>query len=138
MEFESTARIKWLARIVVVWAVLIVGRLIQLQVIQKESYRQAAISQQERTLEIAAPRGAILDRNGARLAMSVPCDSVCVNPRNIPDLAIASEILGRILNLDSSELFGKLKVQSDLNKGFMWVKRKISDEEAQRLRALKL
>ena len=89
MELDSTNRVKWLARIFFFWALCIVARLIQLQVFQHENYKELAYQQQERVVEIAAPRGAILDRTGERLAMSVPCDSVCVNPMRIPDLALA-------------------------------------------------
>ena len=56
----------------------------------------------------------------------------------IPDLAMASEILGRILHLDATRLYGKMKLHNDERLGFMWVKRKVTEEEAERLQNLKL
>ncbi len=138
MERDSTTRIKWLARIFLLWGLLIVGRLIQLQVLQHETYKQLAQQQQERVIEISAPRGALLDRTGERLAMSVPCDSVCVNPMRIPDLPFAADLLSRILQLDYLKLYGQLKLRADAQQGFMWVKRKVTQDEADRLRALKI
>jgi cell division protein FtsI (penicillin-binding protein 3) len=138
VERDSTTRVKWLARIFLLWALLIVGRLIQLQVLQHETYKELALQQQERVMEISAPRGALLDRTGERLAMSVPCESVCVNPMRVPDPALNSEILARILQLDALTLYGQIKMRADDHQGFMWVKRKVTPEEADRLRALKL
>lgn len=138
MDSQATNRIKWLARIFLIWAILIVGRLIQLQVTQHEQYRKLALSQQEHVVDIAAPRGAILDRTGERLAMSVPCESVCVDPLRIPDLAVASDILAKILGLDPLKLYGLMRLHKDTGLGFMWIKRKVSEEEAARLKALKL
>jgi cell division protein FtsI/penicillin-binding protein 2 len=138
VELYSTTRVKWLARIFLLWAFCIVGRLIQLQVFQHDTYKQLAVQQQERVVEIAAPRGALLDRTGERLAMSVPCDSVCVNPMRVPDAALAADILSHILQLDYLKLYGQIKFESDNRHGFMWIKRKVTQEEADRLRALKL
>ncbi len=133
-----TNRLTWLVRIFLVWAILILGRLMQLQVLQRDSFRQQAMSQQQHVIEITAPRGAILDRNGERLAMSVPCDSVCVNPMRIPNLSIASEIMAKILGLDPFELHQTLRRAADQRNGFVWVKRKVTEKEAQRLRDLKM
>ncbi len=138
MEFDSTSRLRCLAWIVLGWVGLIVARLVQLQVFQHDTYKQLAMAQQERVLDIPAPRGPILDRTGDRLALSVPCDSVCVNPMRIPDLAMASEILAKILDLDQLKLYGQLRLYNDSRSGFMWVKRKVTDAEAERLRNLKL
>lgn len=120
------------------WAALIAARLIQLQVVQHGDYKRLALQQQQRVVEVRAPRGAILDRNGQRLAMSLPVESVCVDPLRISDVAVASDILSKILNVDARELLTKMKTAVDARRGFLWVKRKITPEEARRLRDLKL
>lgn len=138
MQTTPPIRLKWLARFFVLWALLIFGRLIQLQVVEHENYRAQAVAQQERVSEIAAPRGAILDRDGERLAMSVPCESVCVNPRTIADLGVASEILSKVLSLDRFDLHRKLLSAKVNRNGFVWIKRKLDEEEAKRLHALNM
>ena len=102
------------------------------------TYLRLARQQQERVVEIPAPRGSIFDRNGQPLAMSVPVDSVSVNPRRVPDLEVAAEILSGILELDRTTLYGRLRMAADNGRGFLWVKRKITPEQSRRLRSLQL
>jgi cell division protein FtsI (penicillin-binding protein 3) len=127
-----------LARLAFVWVALIVARLVQLQIIQHAEYKKLAQQQQEKTLELAAPRGMILDRNGQRLAISLPAESVCIDPLRVPDLAFAADILSKTLSVDSTDLLVRMKAAAGAKHGFVWVKRKVSPEEAQRLRDLKL
>lgn len=120
------------------WAALIVARLIQLSVVQHGDFKRLALQQQQRTVEVRAPRGTILDRNGQRLAMSLPVESVCVDPLRISDVAVASDILSKILSIDARDLLGKMQAAVEARRGFLWVKRKITPDEARRLRDLKL
>ena len=138
MNTLATRRVHLLARLAFVWAALIVARLVQLQIIQHDEYKKLAAQQQEKTLEIDAPRGTIVDRLGQRLAISLPAESVCVDPLRLPDLAVAADILSKILNVDADDLLARMKQAADTKHGFVWVKRKISSAEAQRLRDLKL
>src|SRR5579862_347194 len=138
MDPLAIRRVHMLVRVAFVWAALIAARLIQLQVFQHSQFAELAHDQQQKTEEIKAPRGAILDRYGQRLAMSLPAESVCVDPLRVPDLAVASEILAKVLNLDASELLANLKTSVSDRRGFLWVKRKITREEAKRLRDLNL
>lgn len=138
MDPLATKRVHVLVRVAFVWAALIVARLIQLQVVQHSQFAEMAREQQQRMEEIKAPRGAILDRYGQRLAMSLPAESVCVDPLRVPDISVAAEILSKVLKLDAVDLLAKLKTAVDDHRGFLWVKRKITREEAKRLRDLNL
>jgi cell division protein FtsI (penicillin-binding protein 3) len=131
----ATKRLRLFARICLVWALIIIARLIQLQIIDHKDYLRLAQRQQERQVEIRAPRGAIFDRNGQPLAMSVAVDSVCINPLRIPDLAVAAEILSKVLAVDERELLDKMQWAVENRRGFLWVKRKVSPEEATKLRS---
>ena len=138
MNEQAIQRIHHLARFFVLWAIIIVGRLVQLQVLQHGEYKALALKQQERVVELQAPRGKILDREGQPLAMSVLVDSVCINPLRVPDLGVAADILSRTLNLDASDLLDKMQDAAAEERGFMWVKRRISEEESKTLRSLNL
>lgn len=120
------------------WAGVIFVRLLWLQVIHHDELARLANSQQQKTREIQAMRGAILDRNGQPLAKSIPAESVCINPMKIPDAAMAAELLARILDLDRAKLQQRIESAKARNSGFMWVKRKILSEEANGLRAMNL
>jgi cell division protein FtsI (penicillin-binding protein 3) len=138
MDPLARKRVNVLCRLAFLWAALILLRLIQLQVIHHAEYQKLALRQQERFIEIKAPRGAILDRYGQRLAMSLPVESVCIDPLRVPDLTVAADILAQVLRLDRTDLAGQMVTAKAKRRGFLWVKRKIAPEEAKRLRDLKL
>src|SRR5208337_2618890 len=136
MDPLATRRVHVLVRVAFVWAALIAARLIQLQVVQHHQYAELARDQQQKVEEIKAPRGAILDRYGQRLAMSLPAESVVVDPLRVPDLSVAADVLANVLSLNAQELLANLKTAVDNHRGFLWVKRKITRQEAKRLRDL--
>lgn len=137
-EELAVKRLRIFARLCLLWAVLIFARLFQLQIADHAEYSHLAQQQHERRVEIRAPRGTIYDRNGLPLAMSVQVDSVCINPQKIGDLTIAAGLLSRTLDLDESNLTADIRNAKARNRGFMWVKRKITPEEASSLRSYKL
>src|SRR5258708_30561709 len=107
MDTPSEKRVIWLARIALIWAILILGRLFQLQVLHHDDFLRQALQQQEKLVEIQAPRGAILDRAGQKLALSLPVDSVCINQLRIKDLIVDSDLRGRRLAHDQPALLNK-------------------------------
>jgi cell division protein FtsI (penicillin-binding protein 3) len=131
-------RLTVLAAILVIWGGAIFAKLLSLQVLHHREYVQLARNREELDVVIPAPRGTIFDRHGQPLAMSVPTESVYVNPLKVPDLGVASTILSLALHLDRDDFFGKLKAASDAQRGFLWVKRKITFEEGQSVRNLHL
>ena len=116
----------------------IFAKLVSLQVIEHNYYAKIAKSQQEEKIVLTAPRGSIYDRNGQPLALSVPADSVSVDPRQISDLRVATEMLGNILHLDQQVLYQRLVQARENHKGFMWVKRHLDPFETARLKAVHL
>src|SRR5690348_12938740 len=102
-------RLTWLAGGALLWAGLIFAKLVSLQIIHHSDYARMARQQQELKVEIPAPRGPIFDRTGQALAMSIPMESVFVNPLRVPDMGVASEILARILNLDAGDLRNRIR-----------------------------
>ena len=135
---RAVQRLAWLALGVVLWGVAIFAKLISLQVIHHQVYLARERKQQELQIEIPAPRGTIVDRNGEVLAMSIPVDSVFVDPLRLPDVRTASELLSQFLSLPYDELYKRLETARSQNRGFLWVKRKISRSESERLHALRL
>src|SRR5215831_10880842 len=117
-------RLTWLARIVLVWGAAIFLKLVWLQVVQHRKYVNLAKARQEVAIEVAAPRGTIYDRAGRVLAMSVPTESVYVNPLKLPDLQVAAELLSRALHINQADLAKDLKSAVDAHRGFLWVKRR--------------
>ena len=137
-EHPSTKRLHWLLWLFLAWIAVIFGRLVWLQVFRHDDLLHLAQQQQQRTVEIQANRGAILDRSGQPLAKSLPAESVVVNPQKIPDAEVAADLLSRVLDLKRGPLLESIETAKLRGSGFLWVKRKVSSDEAERLRTLKL
>lgn len=135
---SAVNRLTILAVALLLWGLAIFGKLVTLQVVEHAKYSAIARSQQEHKVDIPAPRGTILDRNGQPLAISVPVASVSVNPQQIQNLRLATEVLGNTLNLDQQVLFNRLEWARQNRKGFLWVKRRIDPFETDRLKAMHL
>ena len=105
-----------------------------LEVRDNAHFRELADRQHVRTLEIAAPRGQILDARGRPLAVSTDADSVYADPREVKDVVASAATLARILGLDDVELEEKLA--SD--KRFVWIARHVSAAQAKAVRDAKL
>jgi len=130
-------RMMLLAFSVCLWAVAVVLRLFQLQVLNRPFFEKQAARQSERTINLDPRRGAILDRNGRQLAVSVDAESVYAVPQDVVDPAGTAAALARALGLDAS---GRKELQAALqrNRAFVWVKRKVDLGTARRVRDLQL
>ncbi|AKU98025.1 Cell division protein FtsI [Labilithrix luteola] len=115
----------------------------RVQVEDGASWKETAENQRQRRLHIEPKRGAIYDRNGASLAASVEVPSVSADVvemlRGIEQPAARDAALtefapriAAVLGLDPTELHTKLASK----RRFIWLKRRISAEEAQALRDL--
>lgn len=131
-------RLTLMAVILLFWALAIFGRLVMLQVVEHAKYAEKARKQQEEQLAIKAPRGSIFDRNGQALAISVPVDSLSVNPLQITEPQTASDVLGSFLNLDRAALYARLTEARRNHKGFLWIKHGMDPFETERLKSLHL
>jgi cell division protein FtsI (penicillin-binding protein 3) len=133
-HIEVRQRLLIFAGILLLWLAAIAGRLVYLQVIRYGDFVQRAQKQQQRTIEVAAPRGVIYDRNGRELAMSIAVDSIFAVPSEVPDPATAASLLGRILQEDPHEILARLKS----SRAFCWIARKVDAETSERIRGLNL
>lgn len=137
-ESRSHRRVRHLTRFALLWAVLIMGRLVHLQVIHHDEYLKRALDQSWSEIEVPAPRGRIVDRTGQTLALSVPADTIVINPRHTPDLSVARDLFVPILNLDTEQLQKRIDWAGSRKSGYLVIKRRVTPEESRRLRSLKL
>src|SRR6516162_3815583 len=137
-ETLSTTRLRWLLRILLLWVGAIFLRLVWLQVIHHDDVLAQAQQQQQKMVEIQALRGTIFDRLGQPLAKTLPAESICINPQRIPDPSVAADLLAPPLELDRNALYERIAAAKRRRSGFMWVKRKVNAQTAERVRGLKL
>jgi cell division protein FtsI (penicillin-binding protein 3) len=122
----------------VLWAASIQARLVYLQVHEHGDLQARAENQSERTMEISAKRGDILDRHGRVLAYSVDTDSVYGVPSEVADASkTASRLCGALTDCSAKEqqaLAGRLRQK----RAFVYVRRRVTPQQAQRIVALNL
>ncbi len=121
------------ARILFVLLFVVVGgRAFQLQVLQGEKLKRRAEIQQLTEWTVLPKRGAVLDRAGEPLALSMESQSVYVRPRRIHDAETLARELARVLHLNLAEVTQKITSE----KPFVWIKRQISSAEAEQIQTL--
>lgn len=86
------------------------------------------------SVELQPKRGSIFDRNMRVLAVNLNRESIYVNPREIKDRKQAARVLVSTLNLKESYVTDKLSKE----KGFVWIKRKVTGKEAAQLKKFNL
>ncbi|MBY6191460.1 penicillin-binding protein 2 [Microbulbifer agarilyticus] len=90
-----------------------------------------------RTEEIAAYRGSILDRNGELLAVSTPVHTIWANPQLLTETSADQlRLLASALGTPPARLAERLNKYR--NKGFMYLRRHMTPEGAQKVLALDL
>jgi len=87
---------------------LVGGKLVQLQGLDRTAYTQMAAKQRLHTVTITAPRGTIVDRNGAPLAQTVDARDVYADPRHVVDPQRTAEQLAPLLGMKRSKLIPML------------------------------
>lgn len=109
-------------------------RLAYVQGVNADGYSDIARRQRLRTVTLPAVRGAIYDRNGREIAMSVPARTIYANPKQIADKAMTAQKLAEALGMDEREIRDKL----DRPKGFVYIARRVDVDVAGKVEAARL
>ena len=113
----------------------LLGRGIYLQTTQHEFLKNQGDQRFVRTLTLPASRGMITDRNGATLALSAPTESLYAMPSGMEEMPTAEQMakLAAIVDLPVEALQEKLAKK---DKDFIYLKRQLSQEKAEEIKAL--
>jgi cell division protein FtsI (penicillin-binding protein 3) len=115
----------------------VVVRLADVQVARSGRYVAYGEDRRIRSIELQAGRGALFDRNGNELAISIPTRTIYADPRLITDPEGTARRLARVLGddvVDEAELADRLA--SDVS--FTYVARQVDDGKAARVADLDL
>lgn len=120
-------RLGWLFVFFLAVALILVGRLVWLQIIDAHNIQERGTSR-EVTVEIPARRGTIYDRNGTILATTVDAYNVYVQPHVIDSGKIdeLAETMAQTFDGDAAEY--REKITSDQN--FVYLYRKADEDKA--------
>jgi cell division protein FtsI/penicillin-binding protein 2 len=103
------------------------GRLVQVQYLRHDAYVERAAEQREASVEVAAARGGIFDREGRPLALNIRRCSVAVQPGRVKEAGLVSARLAARLGV--SREFVRQKLRS--RKPYVYVKHDVMlDEDA--------
>jgi cell division protein FtsI (penicillin-binding protein 3) len=111
-------------------------RALDMQVLNQVFFQQQGDARQLRVVKIHAHRGDIYDRNGEPLAISTPVDSVWVSPGELIIEKKRITELAKILSMNTDSLVHK--VERNIRREFMYVRRHIQPSLGKKVRALGL
>ena len=119
---------------VVLWFLAVSVRLVQLQVVESDDYREKALRQRKGYVDLRSRRGEILDCHLEEFAISVEAGLVQAHPHKVDDPAGAARQLAPILGLAEQELYDKLISETR----FRYLAREISPRQMAQIRQLRL
>lgn len=120
--------------LMVLVAGVMVWRLVHLQILEADRYVARGASQRIRTETLHAARGAIVDRNGVDLALSVPSRSLVADPRLVDDPVHTARVLGPLLGVEPLVLEERLASE----RKFVYLARQVDDRVVQAVLGLQL
>lgn len=129
-------RLWLLAGLLIICALVIAGRLIQLHVAHTEFLRAQGNARTLRIVDIPSYRGMITDRRGVPLAISTPVHAVWINPAHFAPSQEALSTLSKLLEIPEETLLKKAK--GNTNRGFVYLKRGIAPDTAEKIQALNI
>ncbi len=113
---------------------VISGKALQLQVYQGSWLSQKASDQVEDSLKAVGKRGAILDRRGREMAVSIDVTSIAIRPAQVKDVESVARDLASVFKRPLPEVRKKLTS----GKPFVWIKRQATPKEVEAVRQLRL
>ncbi len=125
-------RLLQLFAVLAAWAVVVVFRLAQIQLVRHGEYVARAQRQQEHTIELAPVRGTIRDARGRILAESIAAESIYADPQAVADRRAAARALAAPLHLNARDIEAKLANGG----GFVWIARQLPLEVAAEVKRL--
>ncbi len=130
-DHHRSTSFKWLFGLVSLLFVIILGQLINLQIVQGGKFRGMAEGNRLRLQAIPAPRGFIMDRNGEIIAKNQPSFNLAVVPSDLPkdtkDQIINKAAL--MFGFDSNEVKDKLQQNNNALLQPMVVKKGLTQQE---------
>jgi len=127
----------WRARVVLVALLAAFGvlaaRSVWLQSVQTGFLREKGEARYSRVLEVPATRGRILDRHGDALAVSTPVQSVWAIPEDVKATPAQLKSLASLLAMEPREVERRV---GDASRDFVYLKRQLPPETAERVAAL--
>jgi cell division protein FtsI (penicillin-binding protein 3) len=112
----------------------LLGRLFTLQIRDHRGLRERAERQYHRLVPLTSKRGAITDRNGRELAVSLQAPSVFARPSAVTDAAGTAAALAAHLGIPRAQVLERLRA----DRPFVWIARQVEPARAEAVARLNL
>ena len=124
---NDNKRIEYTVRVLLCIAVVLVGRLFFLQIIDKSDLQAKNLSQVQVDRKLQSPRGTIYDRNGRPLAMSVVTKSLYADPKMIKQSpSEVAELIAPYVTMSKEDIVKSLQEDT----AFVWIDRMMEPEKS--------
>lgn len=124
---NDNKRIEYTVRVLLCIAVVLVGRLFFLQIIDKSDLQAKNLSQVQVDRKLQSPRGTIYDRNGRPLAMSVVTKSLYADPKMIKQSpSEIAELIAPYVTMSKENIVKSLQEDT----AFVWIDRMMEPEKS--------
>lgn len=114
--------------------VAVIIRLADIMLLNHQWFLDKAREQQTRKENVPVRRGIILDRKGRELAINLDTESIYCDPAGVAAPSRVAAALAQTINYKPDVILARLSG----NGRFNWIERKVSIEETQRIRDMKL
>lgn len=132
---NARGRVEFVAIVMIGLWTIVVGRLYVVQWQQADELTSYATRQQLTEVTVPARPADIVDRSGRLLATTIVAQSLFVDPQRLDVKENFFNELAETLSIDAKQL--KERIDSHSHKHFLWVKRRISEDEAAAVQLLK-
>lgn len=130
---NDNKRIEYTVRVLLCIAVVLVGRLFFLQIIDKSDLQAKNLSQVQVDRKLQSPRGTIYDRNGRPLAMSVVTKSLYADPKMIKQSpSEVAELIAPYVTMSKEDIVKSLQEDT----AFVWIDRMMEPEKSKAIAQL--
>ncbi len=127
-----TARLYLMGGVFALCFGLLASRAVLFHLKENARLQQVAMRQYRTAVQESTRRGKILDALGRDLAVNVEAPSVWADPRAIENPAEVSQLFAELLGADQEKLMRRLTS----SRKFVWVKRWVSEAQAEQVREL--
>lgn len=130
---NDSKRVEYTLRGLLIVAIVLVGRLFLLQIVDQSELQAKNLSQVQVNRKLQSPRGTIYDRHGKPLAMSVVTKSLYADPQMINQSPESiAELIGPYVEMSHDDIVKALKEDT----AFVWLNRMMDPEQSKAVQSI--
>jgi cell division protein FtsI (penicillin-binding protein 3) len=128
----------WVFGFFVFFSIILILRSTYLQVLNKDFLIHQGNLRQLKTVDIAAYRGTITDRNNKTLAISIPVDHIKIYPKKFDKNTKEFNELAILIEKDPNELRKSIQNALVENKTFLYIKKNVETSISNKIKILEI